>query len=90
MRIKVKVKKLKENAILPSYAHEGDAAMDLFSFIVESVLLVKVEICSFISLAAFAVCLERSLTSLASTVKPLPASPAELASIFALRANRLV
>ncbi|MFA5060977.1 MAG: dUTP diphosphatase [Candidatus Pacearchaeota archaeon] len=27
----VKVKRLKENAILPSYAHEGDAAMDLYS-----------------------------------------------------------
>lgn len=29
--IKIKVKKLKENAIVPRYAHEGDAAMDLFS-----------------------------------------------------------
>jgi len=29
--VKVKVKKLKENAIVPSYAHEEDAAMDLFS-----------------------------------------------------------
>jgi dUTP pyrophosphatase len=29
--IKVKVKRLKPNAILPSYAHEGDAAMDLCS-----------------------------------------------------------
>jgi len=29
--IKVKVKKLKENAIIPGYAHDGDAAMDLFS-----------------------------------------------------------
>lgn len=27
----VKIKKLNENAILPSYAHEGDAGMDLFS-----------------------------------------------------------
>jgi deoxyuridine 5'-triphosphate nucleotidohydrolase len=27
----VKVKKLKENAVVPSYAHEGDAAMDLCS-----------------------------------------------------------
>ncbi len=31
MVIKVKIKKLKENAIVPRYAHEGDAAMDLFS-----------------------------------------------------------
>jgi len=31
MRIPVKVKKLKENAIVPCYAHQGDAAMDLFS-----------------------------------------------------------
>ena len=29
--IKLKVKKLKENAIIPKYAHVGDAAMDLFS-----------------------------------------------------------
>ena len=29
--IKVKVKKLSENAIVPRYAHEGDAGMDLFS-----------------------------------------------------------
>jgi dUTP pyrophosphatase len=29
--VKVKVKKLKENAILPKYAHDGDAAMDLYS-----------------------------------------------------------
>jgi dUTP pyrophosphatase len=29
--VKVKIKKLKENAILPAYAHSGDAGMDLFS-----------------------------------------------------------
>jgi len=29
--IKVKVKKLQEDAILPVYAHEGDAGMDMFS-----------------------------------------------------------
>ena len=29
--VKVKVKKLRENAIVPRYAHPGDAAMDLFS-----------------------------------------------------------
>ena len=29
--VRVKVKKLKENAVVPSYAHDGDAAMDLFS-----------------------------------------------------------
>ena len=29
--VSVKVKKLKPNAILPKYAHDGDAAMDLFS-----------------------------------------------------------
>ena len=30
-RVKVKVKRLKDNAILPSYAHDGDVGMDLFS-----------------------------------------------------------
>lgn len=29
--IKVKVKKLKKDAIIPRYAHKGDAGMDLFS-----------------------------------------------------------
>ena len=29
--MKVKIKKLKENAVVPSYAHDGDAAMDLCS-----------------------------------------------------------
>ena len=29
--MKIKFKKLKENAILPKYAHEGDAGMDLVS-----------------------------------------------------------
>jgi len=29
--VRVKIKKLKENAVVPSYAHMGDAAMDLFS-----------------------------------------------------------
>ena len=29
--VNVKVKKLKENAVVPSYAHPGDAAMDLYS-----------------------------------------------------------
>ena len=31
MRIPIKIKQLKENAIIPTYAHPGDAAMDLFS-----------------------------------------------------------
>lgn len=31
MEIPVKVKRLKPNAVLPSYAHGGDAAMDLYS-----------------------------------------------------------
>jgi len=31
MKVPVKVKKLKEKAILPSYAHVGDAGLDLFS-----------------------------------------------------------
>jgi dUTP pyrophosphatase len=31
MNIPVKIKKMKENAIIPEYAHTGDAAMDLFS-----------------------------------------------------------
>ncbi|MBU2577067.1 MAG: dUTP diphosphatase [Nanoarchaeota archaeon] len=29
--MKIKIKKVKENAIVPAYAHPGDAAMDLFS-----------------------------------------------------------
>jgi len=29
--IKVKIKKIKDNAILPKYAHEGDAGVDLYS-----------------------------------------------------------
>lgn len=29
--INIKVRKLKENAIVPRYAHEGDVGMDLFS-----------------------------------------------------------
>ncbi len=29
--IKVKIKKIKENAIVPEYAHEGDAGVDLYS-----------------------------------------------------------
>jgi dUTP pyrophosphatase len=29
--IKVKIKKIKENAIVPKYAHEGDAGVDLYS-----------------------------------------------------------
>jgi dUTP pyrophosphatase len=31
MMVKVKVKKLKESAVVPTYAHVGDAAMDLCS-----------------------------------------------------------
>ena len=34
----VKVKKLKENAVVPRYAHEGDAAMDLFSIMMPKLL----------------------------------------------------
>ncbi len=29
--VKIKIKKLKENAVIPLYAHEGDAGLDLFS-----------------------------------------------------------
>ena len=29
--IKIKIKKLHTDAIIPKYAHEGDAGMDLFS-----------------------------------------------------------
>lgn len=29
--IKVKIKKIKDNAIIPKYAHEGDAGVDLYS-----------------------------------------------------------
>src|SRR5580658_2477132 len=42
------------------------------------------------SSVALAVSLASSLTSLATTAKPLPASPARAASIVALSANRLV
>lgn len=31
MRVNVKVKRLRGDAVLPRYAHEGDAGMDLFS-----------------------------------------------------------
>jgi hypothetical protein len=43
-----------------------------------------------ISSVAPAVCLASSLTSLATTAKPLPASPARAASMVAFRASRLV
>jgi hypothetical protein len=43
-----------------------------------------------ISSVALAVSLASSLTSLATTAKPLPASPARAASMVALRASRLV
>jgi hypothetical protein len=42
------------------------------------------------SSVALAVSLASSFTSLATTAKPLPASPARAASIVALRANKLV
>ena len=42
------------------------------------------------SSVAFAVCLASSLTSLATTANPLPASPARAASIVAFKASRLV
>ena len=29
--LKIKIKKIKENAILPTYAHKGDAGVDLYS-----------------------------------------------------------
>src|SRR6516165_8143447 len=43
-----------------------------------------------ISSVALAVCLASSLTSLATTAKPLPASPARAASMVAFRARRFV
>jgi hypothetical protein len=43
-----------------------------------------------ISLEACSVLLARSLTSDATTAKPLPASPARAASMVALSASRLV
>ena len=43
-----------------------------------------------ISSVALAVCLASSLTSLATTAKPLPASPARAASMVAFSASRLV
>ena len=42
------------------------------------------------SSVALAVCLASSLTSLATTANPLPASPARAASIVAFRASRFV
>src|SRR6516162_9427329 len=42
------------------------------------------------SSVALAVCLASSLTSLATTAKPLPASPARAASMVAFRASRFV
>ena len=48
------------------------------------------DICAEISPVALAVWLASDLTSLATTAKPLPASPARAASIVALRARRLV
>ena len=42
------------------------------------------------SSVALAVCLASSLTSLATTAKPLPASPARAASMVAFSASRLV
>jgi dUTP pyrophosphatase len=41
--VKIKVKKIREDAIIPVYAHEGDAGMDLFS--VEKYLLKPMERC---------------------------------------------
>jgi dUTP pyrophosphatase len=35
--VKIKIKKLKENAVIPSYAHPGDAGLDFYS--TESVVL---------------------------------------------------
>ncbi len=29
--IKVKIKKIKDNAVIPSYAHDGDAGVDIYS-----------------------------------------------------------
>ena len=45
---------------------------------------------SLISSVALAVCLASSFTSLATTAKPLPASPARAASMVAFSASRLV
>ena len=42
------------------------------------------------SSVAFAVCLANSLTSLATTAKPLPASPARAASMVAFSASKFV
>jgi hypothetical protein len=62
--------------------------------VIESTLLVVsfwiASILAEMSSVAFAVSLASSLTSLATTAKPLPASPARAASMVALRARRLV
>src|SRR6516162_8095267 len=55
--------------------------------------LVSVWIASILRLmssVALAVCLANSLTSLATTAKPLPASPARAASMVAFKASKLV
>ena len=36
--LKLKIKKLNQDAKLPSYAHKGDAGMDIFSCIDETLL----------------------------------------------------
>lgn len=41
--VKIKVKKIREEAIIPVYAHDGDAGMDLFS--AEKYLLKPMERC---------------------------------------------
>ena len=43
--MKIKIKKLKENAKLPSYAHPGDVGMDLYSM--ETVIIKPGEHCRF-------------------------------------------
>ncbi len=35
--MKLKIKKLKENAVIPDYAHEGDAGLDIYS--VEEIII---------------------------------------------------
>src|SRR5271166_2357036 len=67
--------------ILPIWSIADTAA--LVSFWMASIL-------PLMSSVAVAVCLASSLTSLATTAKPLPASPARAASMVAFNASRLV
>ena len=64
--------------------------IDLIALTASAVPFCTAAICPVISSVALAVWFARSLTSDATTAKPLPASPARAASIVAFSASRLV